>query len=68
LWTAVSNANWITVTSGSSGTGNGKVIYTVDADRINKDRMGTITIAVNTFTITQKKIAGLPWLMLLLGN
>ena len=28
-WTATSNASWITINSGSSGTGNGSVGYTV---------------------------------------
>jgi Putative binding domain, N-terminal len=65
-WTAASNADWITVTAGSSGNGNGTVNYKVSANRTNKDRTGTITVADNTFTITQKKMASLPWLLLLL--
>ncbi|HMV47227.1 MAG TPA: M12 family metallo-peptidase [Blastocatellia bacterium] len=51
-WTAVSNAAWINVTSGASGTGNGTVAYTV-AVNAGPQRNGTITIAGQTFTVTQ---------------
>ncbi|MBF0338966.1 MAG: SBBP repeat-containing protein, partial [Nitrospirae bacterium] len=52
-WTAVSNVSWITVTSGSSGSGNGTVGYTVAANTSTSSRIGTITIAGQTFTVTQ---------------
>jgi hypothetical protein len=52
-WTAVSNASWITVTSGASGTGNGTVAFTVAANTTGADRTGTLTIAGRTFTATQ---------------
>ncbi|QQS32895.1 MAG: carboxypeptidase regulatory-like domain-containing protein [Acidobacteriota bacterium] len=51
-WTAVSNDAWITVTSGSSGTGDGTVEYTVAANT-GEARTGTITVAGETFTVTQ---------------
>ncbi len=51
-WTAASNDSWITVTSGATGTGNGTVGYSVAANS-GADRTGTITIAGQTFTITQ---------------
>jgi hypothetical protein len=54
-WTAVSNASWITITSGSSGTGNGTVNFTVAANTTGNDRTGTLTIAGRTFTLTEKK-------------
>lgn len=53
-WTAVSNASWITVTAGASGSGNGTVGYTVGAIK-PKRRTGTLTIAGRTFTVTQTK-------------
>ena len=56
-WTAVSNASWITVTSGASGTGNGTVNYTVDANSGANYRAGTLTIAGQTFTVTQEGTA-----------
>jgi hypothetical protein len=51
-WTAVSNATWITVISGASGSGNGTVGYAVAPDT-GALRVGTITIADQTFTVTQ---------------
>jgi len=52
-WTAYSNANWITITSGASGTGNGSVVYSVDANGTLSARAGTIVAAGQTFTINQ---------------
>jgi hypothetical protein len=64
-WSAVSNASWITITAGSMGIGNGTVSYSVAANRTGNDRVGTIIIAGRTYTVTQEKNAGLPWLILL---
>ncbi len=52
-WTAVSNAAWITVTGGNSGSGNGTVTYTVAANAGNAPRTGTITIGSNLFAVGQ---------------
>jgi hypothetical protein len=52
-WTAVSNNAWITVTGGASGTGNGTVTYNVAANLSGASRVGTITIAGQTFTVNQ---------------
>jgi len=52
-WTATSNASWITITSGSSGNGNGTVNYTVAANSSASSQSGTLTIAGQTFTVTQ---------------
>lgn len=52
-WTAVSQASWITITSGASGTGNGTVGYSVSANSGTLDRTGTVTIGGVTVTITQ---------------
>jgi hypothetical protein len=51
-WTAVSNDGWITVTAGQTGSGNGTVSYSVAANT-GPARTGTITIAEQTFTVTQ---------------
>jgi hypothetical protein len=51
-WTASSNASWITVTSGASGTGDGRVGYLV-LPNIGGSRSGTLTVAGQTFTVTQ---------------
>ncbi|HSS50245.1 MAG TPA: BACON domain-containing carbohydrate-binding protein [Thermoanaerobaculia bacterium] len=51
-WTAASNDFWITVTSGSSGSGNGTVQYSVD-ENTGDTRFGSITIAGNDFLVWQ---------------
>jgi hypothetical protein len=51
-WTASSNATWITVTSGASGAGDGRVGYLVLAN-VGGSRTGTITIGGQPFTVTQ---------------
>ena len=58
-WTASSNTAWITVTSGSSGTGNGKVYYSVSANTSPDPRTGSITIAEKTFTVIQRQATDL---------
>ncbi len=52
-WTATSNAPWITIISGGSGTGNGVVRYSVAAVVNGTTRTGTVTIAGQTFPVTQ---------------
>ena len=54
-WTATSNAGFIAITSGASGTGNGTVMYSVSSYNGNGTRTGTLTIAGQTFTVTQQK-------------
>jgi Zn-dependent metalloprotease len=57
-WSAISNATFITVTGGSSGTGNGTVSYSVAANGATTSRTGTITIAGQTFTVNQAGTTG----------
>ncbi|MDX2030222.1 MAG: BACON domain-containing carbohydrate-binding protein [Blastocatellia bacterium] len=52
-WTATSNANWITINSGGTGNGNGTVTYTVAANAGTNSRTGTLSIASQTFSVTQ---------------
>jgi hypothetical protein len=56
-WTASSNAPWLTVTSGAAGTGNGTVGFSAAAN-IGASRSGTLTIAGQTFTVTQAATVG----------
>jgi hypothetical protein len=51
-WAATSNAPWLTVTSGASGTGNGAVGIAIAANTAAA-RSGTVTIAGQPFTVTQ---------------
>ncbi|MGD0237021.1 MAG: C1 family peptidase [Syntrophorhabdales bacterium] len=52
-WTASSSVNWITITAGASGTGNGTVAYTVAANTSTSSRPGKLTIAGQTFMVSQ---------------
>jgi hypothetical protein len=52
-WTAVSNDPFITITSGISGTGKGKVAYSVPGNTNTTALSGTMTIAGKTFTVNQ---------------
>ena len=56
-WAVVSNAAWITVLSAASGQGNTGVAYSVAANT-GPRRIGTITIAGQTFTLTQTALLG----------
>lgn len=51
-WSAISNNNWITVTSGNF-LGNGTVFYSIEPCNSGTTRTGSITVAGQTFTITQ---------------
>jgi hypothetical protein len=51
-WNALSNAPWLIVTGSASGTGNGAVTFTVDAN-LGAARTGTITIGGQAFTVSQ---------------
>ena len=53
LWSARSEASWVTVTSGQQGTGNGTVSYVVERNRDATARAGTITAADQTFSISE---------------
>ena len=59
-WTAAVSAPWITLTSGESGNGNGTVNYAIGANTNNPSRTATITIAGQTFTVTQSGSTGVP--------
>ncbi|MCU1227708.1 MAG: hypothetical protein JWO97_592 [Acidobacteria bacterium] len=53
-WTAVSNSGFISITGGANGNGNGNVTYSIAANLTSLQRSGTMTIAGQTVTITQK--------------
>jgi serine protease len=57
-WTAASNAGFIAVTAGASGSGSGTVTYNVGANGATTSRTGTLTIAGQTFTVTQAGTSG----------
>src|SRR5262249_34453204 len=52
-WTANSRADWIMINSNATGSGNGTISYAASANTTGATRMGTITLADQTFTLTQ---------------
>lgn len=52
-WNAESNETWITIVSGTSKIGSGVVNYEVASNFASNTRTGTMTIAGQTFSITQ---------------
>jgi hypothetical protein len=57
-WTAQSQAAWITVTGGASGSGPGDVRFTVALNVGLARRTGTLVIAGQTVTVTQAGLLG----------
>jgi hypothetical protein len=53
-WSGASNSTFLHITSGASGFGNGQVNISIDANVTSLQRIGTLTIAGQTFTITQR--------------
>ena len=56
-WTAQSDAPWLTITSGSAGTGDGAINFAVAANPGLGQRVGTITAAGASFTVTQNGLS-----------
>jgi hypothetical protein len=52
-WNVTSSAAWVTLTSGTTGSGNGTVGYAVAANGTTSPRTGTLMISGQQFTITQ---------------
>jgi len=57
-WTATSIESWIAITSGTSGTGNGTVNYSVSANTSTSSRTGTMIIAGEMFIVIQEEGVG----------
>lgn len=52
-WNATSSVTWISVVSGAAGTGNGTVVFQVQANITGQARTGSLSIAGQTFTVNQ---------------
>ena len=52
-WAVVSNASWISIRSGASGTGSGTVTYRAERNPEIQGREGTITVADLAFRLRQ---------------
>jgi len=56
-WSALSQASWITITSGSSGSGNGSVNFQVSSQTETGRRLGHMIIAGHNFEVFQEGLA-----------
>src|SRR6185436_12038824 len=52
-WNVINTNSWVTITSASSGTGNGTINYTVAANPDTVNRTGIVQIADQTLTLRQ---------------
>lgn len=52
-WSATSDASWLKITSGSSGTGSGTVSYSASANTGAVSRSATIRVGTNAFFVSQ---------------
>ncbi len=63
-WEATTSSQWITITSGSSGSGDGSVAYSLAVNNTTSTRGGTIVVhgggETRTFTIEQAGQSSLP--------
>jgi uncharacterized protein (TIGR03437 family) len=62
-WTAASNASWLTIKSGSSGTGNGAISYAVTENATGVARSASIVMAGQMVVVNQAggAVAGTPY-------
>ncbi len=52
-WSAASNSSWLSVNAGTSGSGSGTVGYSASANTSTSSRGGSLTIAGQTFAVSQ---------------
>ena len=53
-WNATANASWLSITSGSSGTGSGTVAYSVAANPGTDARSASLAVAGQTHAVSQQ--------------
>ncbi len=53
VWTAASNAAWLGISAGSSGSGAGQVTFAASANPSTSPRTATLTVAGNAVAVTQ---------------
>ena len=56
-WTATGAPAFAPITAGATGTGNGSVTFAFTANATNAERSGTVTVAGQTVTLTQRRTA-----------
>ena len=56
-WSSSSSVGWVSILSGSSGSGNGTVGYSVSTNPNGTSRTGTVIVAGKTLTVSQSAIS-----------
>lgn len=56
-WTSQSNVDWVTITTGADTSGDGTVTFTVAPNPSSFSRHGTLTVAGQSYTVTQNGLA-----------
>jgi Putative binding domain, N-terminal len=59
-WTTINTNAWITIAAGANGSGNGLVRYVLTANTSASARSGNLSIAGQSFVVTQSGTAGTP--------
>lgn len=60
VWSVVSNASWITISAGASGTSSGSFSFTAAPNSGSSDLTGTITVMDQTLTVIIGSPVGTP--------
>jgi hypothetical protein len=56
-WIATASAGWINITAGASGSGPGTATYSIGANPSTSSRTGSVTVAGQSHSITQRGLA-----------
>jgi len=67
-WTATTADDWITVTSGGNGAGDGTVVYSVDANLAPLPRLGAITVSGGNRLLAFRVHQALSWRITVSAN
>lgn len=59
-WSASSNAGWISIDSGGSGSTSGTIRYSVSSNQSSDSRSGTISLEAGSFTVYQDGLGSGP--------
>jgi pro-kumamolisin-like protein/all-beta uncharacterized protein len=59
-WTATSNASWLAITSGASGSGSGTVDYSAASNTASTSRTGSLIVAGYTINLTESAASSKP--------
>ena len=59
-WTASTEAGWLAIDAGASGTGSGRVDVRAEPNSLERQRTGTVDIAGRRILVTQRTVSPVP--------